>query len=94
MFSRPWIESWQGLAAAVYVGMFEMGITFVLWSMALQNTSRIARISNLIFLAPFLSLFLIQGVLNEAIHGSTLVGLLLIVPAAMYQQMQRSEREG
>jgi drug/metabolite transporter (DMT)-like permease len=88
-FSNLNIHSWPGLGAAVYVGLFEMGITFVLWSMALQHTTRIARISNLIFLAPFLSLFLIQSVLKEPIHPSTLVGLLLIVPAAMFHQMQR-----
>ena len=80
--------SWPGVGAGIYVGLFEMGITFVLWSLALQNTSRIARISNLIFLAPFLSLLLIQSVLKEPIHPSTLVGLLLIVPAAMFHQMQ------
>lgn len=91
VFSRPGFVSWQGLGAAVYVGFFEMGITFVLWSMALQHTSRIARISNLIFLAPFLSLFLIQTVLQELIHSSTIVGLLLIVPAAMFQQLRRGD---
>ena len=89
-FSQPWVSDWRGLAAAVYVGLFEMGITFVLWSMALQSASRIARVSNLIFLAPFVSLFLIQSILKEPIHESTIVGLLLIVPAAMLQQMQRS----
>jgi len=88
-FSSLRIGSWTGLGAGIYVGLFEMGVTFVLWSMALKTTTRIARVSNLIFLAPFLSLFLIQAVLNEPIHGSTFVGLLLIVPAAMFQQMQR-----
>ncbi|MCZ6830993.1 MAG: DMT family transporter [Gammaproteobacteria bacterium] len=89
VFSSPKISSWPGLGAAVYVGLFEMGITFVLWSMALQATTRIARISSLIFLAPFLSLYLIQTVLKEPIHASTMIGLLLIVPAAMFQQLQR-----
>jgi drug/metabolite transporter (DMT)-like permease len=94
LFSRPGFASWAGLGAAIYVGFFEMGITFVLWSLALQHTSRIARISNLIFLAPFLSLFLIQTVLQEQIHPSTIVGLLLIVPAAMFQQMHRGDNRG
>lgn len=93
-FSSLRIKSWPGLGAGIYVGLFEMGITFVLWSMALQNTTRIARISNLIFLAPFLSLMLIQTVLGESIHPSTLVGLLLIVPAAMFHQMQRPAGPG
>ena len=94
VFSSPGISSWPGLGAAVYVGLFEMGITYVLWSMALQNTTRIARISNLIFLAPILSLYLIQTVLEEPIHQSTLIGLLLIVPAAMLQQFKLPVRGG
>ncbi|MDF5627327.1 DMT family transporter, partial [Vibrio parahaemolyticus] len=46
--------SWQaisikGWAAVTYVGLFEMGITFVLWLSALKSTQNTARISNLIF---------------------------------------------
>ena len=72
--------------AAVYIGFFEMGIAFLLWSTALRRTERIARIGNLIFLSPVLSLFLIALVLGEAIHPSTLTGLALIVPATIWQQ--------
>ena len=35
--------------AVTYVGLFEMGITFVLWLSALKSTNNTARISNLIF---------------------------------------------
>ena len=80
----------EGLAAAIYVGLFEMGVTFLLWSAALKNASRVARVGNLIFLAPFMSLVFIQLVLGEDIHPATLLGLFLIVPSALYQQMQRS----
>jgi drug/metabolite transporter (DMT)-like permease len=74
--------------AAVYVGLFEMGLAFVLWSLALRLTSRVARVGNLIFLAPLLSLILISSVLVEPIHVSTLVGLALILPATLWQQMR------
>lgn len=46
--------SGQGLAAAVYVGLFEMGVTFVLWLMALKSSERTANISTLVFLSPVL----------------------------------------
>ncbi len=88
-FSSLSLPGWQALAAAGYVGLFEMGVTFMLWSAALRTATRVALVGNLIFLAPFLSLVFIQLVLGEKVHPATLVGLCLIVPAALYQQMQR-----
>lgn len=82
-----------GVLAGMYVGLFEMGVTFLLWSAALRSASRVARISNLIFLAPFLSLVFIQGILGESIQIATVVGLCLIVPAALLQQMQTTRIE-
>jgi drug/metabolite transporter (DMT)-like permease len=78
--------NWQGLSAAVYVGLFEMGVTFLLWSQALSRAVRVSRVANLIFLAPIVSLVLIQVVLNEPIHPATVVGFALIVPAILLQQ--------
>ena len=80
--------SWQGLSAAVYLGLFEMGVTFLLWSQALYRAVHVARVANLIFLAPVFSLVLIQLVLDEPIHPATLIGFALIVPAILLQQRQ------
>lgn len=68
-----------GLAAAAYVGVFEMGVSFVLWLMAMRLTQSTARIGNLIFLSPFLSLVLIHFILGEDIHATTFAGLALIL---------------
>ncbi|MFT7287090.1 MAG: drug/metabolite transporter (DMT)-like permease [Halieaceae bacterium] len=75
-----------GLASAVYVGFFEMGFTWLLWSSALRYASNAARVGNLIFLAPLLSLGLIAAVLGETIHPATLIGLALIGPGIIFQQ--------
>ncbi len=91
--SDPGWPDRRGVYGAVYAGLFEMGFTFLLWSAALKSASRVAQISNLIFLAPFLSLVFIQFVLGEAIHPATLVGLCLIVPAALFQQMHASRAD-
>jgi drug/metabolite transporter (DMT)-like permease len=88
LLSDPFWPDRRGIFGAVYAGLFEMGITFLLWSAALKSASRVALISNLIFLAPFLSLVFIHFVLGEDIHPATLLGLCLIVPAALFQQMQ------
>jgi drug/metabolite transporter (DMT)-like permease len=87
-FSTLVLPGWQALASAVYVGLFEMGITFALWSTALRLSSSVARVGNLIFLAPILSLVFIATILGETIHPATLVGLALIIPGVLIQQMQ------
>jgi drug/metabolite transporter (DMT)-like permease len=78
-FSDPWPDSWAGLAGAAYVGVFEMGLAFVTWLAALRLAENAARVANLIFLSPFLSLILIHFLVGEAILPSTIVGLGLIL---------------
>jgi len=71
---------------AVYVGFFEMGITFVFWLKAVSLTSSISKVSNLIFLSPFLSLILIYFFLGEEILFSTIVALFFIIGGLIIQQ--------
>ncbi|MEZ9904370.1 DMT family transporter [Vibrio breoganii] len=84
-----WDISTKGWLAVTYVGLFEMGITFVLWLGALKATQNTARISNLIFISPFISLILLSQILGEEIHISTLLGLVLIVAGLVIQQLKR-----
>ncbi len=79
----------RGLLGAVYVGVFEMGVTFVLWLRALRLSESAARVGNLIFLSPFLSLVFIHTFVGEAILPSTLAGLALIVAGLGVQQVLR-----
>lgn len=75
-----------GLAGGVYVGIFEMGVPFVLWLLALQHTRAAVKITTLVYLAPFLSLLLIRRLLGEPIVASTVFGLTLIVLGLLIQQ--------
>lgn len=79
-------EIGRGFAAAVYVGLFEMGVTWMLWAGALRLASNASRVGNLIFLSPIISLVLISQILGEAIHPATVIGLALIVPGIIFQQ--------
>ncbi|TDR81596.1 DMT family transporter [Paludibacterium purpuratum] len=81
------LPSWTGLAGAAYVGAFEMGFTFVLWLFALKRAHSAARIANLIFLSPLVSLLLIHWLLGEAILPSTLAGLGLILAGLLLQKL-------
>ncbi|AKH19733.1 DMT family transporter [Sedimenticola thiotaurini] len=80
-------DSINGLYGALYVGLFEMGITFVLWLNALRLTTSTAKVANLIFLSPILSLFLIHFIVGEDIHWSSGAGLLLIIAGNGLQQL-------
>ncbi len=81
---------WQALAGGLYIGFFEMGLSFILWLKAMRLTQNTARISTLIFLSPPLSLILIWAILDEVIKGSTLVGLAMILTGLAVQHWPRS----
>lgn len=82
-------HGWQALGAGVYVGLFEMGIAFIFWQLAMHRVSRTAKVSNLIFLSPPISLMLLFLVVGEPIRFSTLVGLALILSGLALQQRQK-----
>ena len=70
---------WQGWVGGLYVGLFEMGLAFVLWMGAMKATTSTLRISSLIFLSPPLSLILIWMIAGEPVKAYTLIGLILII---------------
>ena len=82
-FSRP---DMKGLPAAIYVGLFELGITYILWMKAMQLSENNAKTGNLIFLSPFLSLVFIHFILDETIFYTTFIGLAFIISGIWYQQ--------
>ncbi len=86
LFGRIEIAHWKGLLGGVYVGAFEMGITFLCWLKALKSAKTTAHVVNLIYLVPFLSLVVIRLVVGEDIFPSTIVGLVLIVAGIVLQK--------
>ncbi|PIE69064.1 MAG: EamA family transporter [Deltaproteobacteria bacterium] len=74
----------------IYIGFFEMSFTFVLWLTALQLTSSAARIGNLVYMVPFLSLVFLRLVVGETIHPATFIGLGLIVGSILFQEVNSS----
>ena len=85
-FDTPLSPTWQGVAGGVYIGLFEMGIAFILWMGAMKATRSTLRISTLIFLSPPLSLTLIWLVAGEPVRAYTLVGLALILTGLWLQR--------
>ncbi len=82
----PLLPSAAGLAGCVYIGLFEMGLTFLLWLSALRHSHTPAHISGIVYFSPFISLIFIAFILGESIHPSTLAGLVLIIGGVVLQQ--------
>lgn len=79
----------KGLFVTAYIGFFEMGLTFILWLTAISLSNRPHKVSQLVYLTPFLSLIVISLVLEEEIHISSIIGLFLIILGIVIQQKAR-----
>jgi drug/metabolite transporter (DMT)-like permease len=79
------------LVGCIYIGLFEMSVTFVIWLLALKNSINTAKVSNLIYLSPFIALIFIRFTVNESIHVYTIIGLLFIVGGILIQQFNKSD---
>ena len=88
LFAGASIPGPKGLLGAAYVGLFEMGITFLLWLKALKLSKTTAHVTNLIYLVPFLSLVVISLAVGEKILPSTAVGLVFIVAGIVLQKLR------
>jgi len=77
------------LLAGIYAGMFEMGITFILWSKALKLATNRVTLTQLIYLSPLLSLLLIHFILGEKIGVLTIAGLFLIIGGILISNLKQ-----
>jgi drug/metabolite transporter (DMT)-like permease len=80
-------SSLTGWGTAAYVGVFEMGVTFVLWLLAMHYAPATDRISNLVYMAPFLNLVFVNLVLGERIYLTTIPGIILLVLGILVQKL-------
>jgi drug/metabolite transporter (DMT)-like permease len=74
---------------AIYVGLFEMGISFVFWLKALRMSSSTGKVANLIYLTPFLSLIIIHVVLHEELYYTSFIGLCLIIMGILIGRIKK-----
>ncbi len=88
IFSDLSIVLSAGFYAAIYVGLFEMGITYIIWIKALQMSGGTDRLASFVYITPFLSLIFIHFVLHEAIFFTSIIGLILIVLGILVQRLR------
>jgi drug/metabolite transporter (DMT)-like permease len=78
----------HSVIGSVYIGLFEMGVTFLFWLKALNLSENTAKVGSLVYLSPFISLFIINIVLGENILISTLFGLILIIFGIVFPKIK------
>lgn len=83
------LENYNYLFGAGFVGLFEMGITFLLWNKGLELSSDKSKTATLAYLAPFLSIVFIAFILGETILPSSIAGLVFIVGGIIYQNFKK-----
>ncbi len=80
--AKSWL--WAG-----WVGIFEMGLAYIFWLKALQLSETTDKISNLIYIFPFISLFFIHYFIGEPIYWTTIFGLILIAGGILLRRLKR-----
>ena len=83
----------DGLWGAIYIGLFEMGLSFVLWNRALKLTTNASQVANLIFLSPLLSIIWLSQFAGEPILRSTLIGLAFILAGLFIQNASKRKKQ-
>ena len=85
-------EQWVPISAVQWLGLGWLGVVvnavaYLLWALALQGSRNTARIANLAYLVPFLSVVVSAVFLKEQLHPQALAALVLIVGGIVLQSV-------
>jgi len=88
--NMPMLSAVQVLGIA-YNGIFTMAIAATAWAIALES-GKTAKISNLAYITPFLSLVWTAVFLKEQISICSVAGLVVIVLGILIQLQDKKEK--
>jgi drug/metabolite transporter (DMT)-like permease len=83
-------EEWKPVVGVQWLGMLWLGViidavAYLLWALSLKGVENTAKIANLAYLTPFLSLVVSAVVFKESIKPHKMVALVLIVGGILLQ---------
>lgn len=89
LFCEDWtvIENMQWLALA-WLGVVVNAVAYLLWAIALKQAKDSAKIANLAYLTPFLSVIISAVFLHEQLHITAAFALALIIGGILLQSIQ------
>jgi drug/metabolite transporter (DMT)-like permease len=86
-FSSLPLPTGKEILGLLWLGVFTSGLAFVLWQLALKY-GETSKVSNLIFITPFLSLLYLAILTGEHIILSSIIGAVLIVSGLAIQSLK------
>ena len=81
---------WIGI---LWLGVIVDALAYLLWALALKGADNTAKIANLAYLTPFLSLIVSAIVLNEEITIRAVIALVFIVGGILLQSFYENMRK-
>lgn len=83
-------EEWMPIEGTKWFGMIWLGVVidavaYLLWALALKGLENTAKIANLAYFTPFLSLIISAVILKEEINLRAIIALLFIVGGILLQ---------
>lgn len=83
-------ENWVSIRGIQWLGIIWLGVivdavAYLLWALALRGTENTAKIANLAYLTPFLSLVISAVFLKEGMQMRALLALTLIIGGILIQ---------
>ncbi len=86
------LPSLPQLGGMVWLGIAVHGLPYLLWAVALNGVENTARIANLAYLTPILSVIVSAAALGEALSPAYLIALLLILAGIVIQNLPEGRR--
>lgn len=91
-------ENWVPIRGTQWLGMLWLGVVidavaYLLWALALKGTENTAKIANLAYLTPFLSLIVSAVVLKEPIELRAFIALVFIIGGILLQSLVENRRK-
>lgn len=86
------VEDWVPIRGMQWIGMIWLGVVidavaYLLWALALQGVENTAKIANLAYLTPFLSLVVSAILLKEQIEIRAFIALAFIIGGILLQSL-------
>lgn len=85
------ITGWQW-AGVAWLGIVVNAVAYLLWALALKGARDSAKIANLAYLVPFLSIVLSALILKEQIACTAAIALVLIIGGILLQSIHIKKR--
>ena len=98
MISGLVTEKWVPISGVQWLGILWLGViidavAYLLWALALKESANTAKIANLAYLTPFLSLLVSSVFLKEKIEARAFIALVFIIGGILLQNVYEYRRK-